>query len=138
MATDPSLVPHRRYNPLTGEHVLVSPQRGKRPWQGAQESQAPAPAITPSQPHRAWASAVNVRSVASAVRAAPVVPVPQVDVTPAAAHPAPLVTVVPVPQVQITEQHAPQAVATHALQVQTTVLPAPQAAVQVATAPHPT
>lgn len=34
---DPTLAPHRRYNPLTGEHVLVSPQRGNRPWQGAQE-----------------------------------------------------------------------------------------------------
>lgn len=27
----------RRYNPLTGEWVLVSPQRAKRPWQGKQE-----------------------------------------------------------------------------------------------------
>jgi len=29
--------PHRRYNPLTDEWVLVSPQRAKRPWQGKQE-----------------------------------------------------------------------------------------------------
>ena len=29
--------PHRRYNPLTGEYVLVSPHRTKRPWQGQVE-----------------------------------------------------------------------------------------------------
>ena len=29
--------PHRRYNVLTNEWVLVSPQRTKRPWQGKQE-----------------------------------------------------------------------------------------------------
>ncbi len=30
--------PHRRLNPLTGESVLVSPHRNKRPWQGKQEA----------------------------------------------------------------------------------------------------
>ena len=28
---------HRRYNILTGEWVLVSPHRSKRPWQGQNE-----------------------------------------------------------------------------------------------------
>lgn len=41
--------PHRRRNALTGEWVLVSPHRTKRPWQGKQESTPPAnrPAYDP-------------------------------------------------------------------------------------------
>ncbi len=33
----PLHLPHRRYNPLKDEWVLVSPQRATRPWQGKQE-----------------------------------------------------------------------------------------------------
>ncbi len=33
--------PHRRFNPLSGKHVLVSPQRAKRPWLGQEEAAEP-------------------------------------------------------------------------------------------------
>ncbi|PCH38748.1 galactose-1-phosphate uridylyltransferase [Wolfiporia cocos MD-104 SS10] len=38
---DPTTHPHRRLNPLTNEHVLVSPHRTKRPWLGQTEPPQP-------------------------------------------------------------------------------------------------
>ena len=40
------LVPHRRYNPLLRQWILVSPQRTQRPWQGETTKQTASPGLT--------------------------------------------------------------------------------------------
>ena len=51
---------HRRLNPLTGEWVLVSPQRMQRPWQGKVEATPTTPGL-PHDPH-CYLCAGNARS----------------------------------------------------------------------------
>ncbi len=52
--------PHRRYNALTGEYVLVSPHRTKRPWQGAQETVTPE--VRPQHDPKCYLCPGNVRA----------------------------------------------------------------------------
>jgi len=51
--------PHRRRNPLTGQWVLVSPHRAKRPWQGQQEARDDS--VRPQHDPSCYLCAGNVR-----------------------------------------------------------------------------
>lgn len=52
--------PHRRYNPLLDEWVLVSPHRAKRPWQGQEEK--PNETLLPEYDKNCYLCAGNHRS----------------------------------------------------------------------------
>jgi UDPglucose--hexose-1-phosphate uridylyltransferase len=59
MIFDPAQHPHRRYDPLRGEWILVSPHRAKRPWQGQED--APDTAVRPSHDPDCYLCAGNAR-----------------------------------------------------------------------------
>jgi len=56
----PTEQPHRRFNALNGDWILVSPHRTKRPWQGKQESISPA--IRPAHDPKCYLCAGNERA----------------------------------------------------------------------------
>ena len=59
MNTDLQDYSHKRYNILTGEWVLVSPHRAKRPWQG--QNEAVSTEVRPSYDETCYLCAGNTR-----------------------------------------------------------------------------
>ncbi len=59
MTFDPCEHPHRRYNPLRDEWILVSPHRAKRPWQGQED--APDDAVRPAYDASCYLCPGNLR-----------------------------------------------------------------------------
>ena len=59
MTFDPAEHPHRRYNPLRDEWILVSPHRAKRPWQGQED--APGVAVRAAYDPDCYLCAGNAR-----------------------------------------------------------------------------
>ncbi|KAI0928178.1 hypothetical protein AcW1_005504 [Taiwanofungus camphoratus] len=57
---DPATHPHRRLNPLTNEHVLVSPHRTKRPWLG--QTEPPQPSNLPEYDPKCYLCPGNTRA----------------------------------------------------------------------------
>ncbi|KAF9228626.1 galactose-1-phosphate uridylyltransferase [Gyrodon lividus] len=57
---NPVTHPHRRYNPLTNVHILVSPHRTKRPWLG--QTEPPAPTNLPNYDKNCYLCPGNTRA----------------------------------------------------------------------------